>query len=80
MVEWATDQAVHGNLTVSRPADSWTDPWVRIGSVPLSRGATLTADNTTCTGNSSDGTLDAAFDAVAFVPVSQPLKGICWEY
>lgn len=56
------------------------DTWLDIGSVPLSRGATLTADNTTYHNGGSDGTLDAAFDAVAFVPVSQPKSGLCWDY
>jgi hypothetical protein len=56
------------------------DKWVEIGSVPLSQGAQLVADNTTYANNVT-GTPDAAFDAVAFVPVSQKAgsSALCWH-
>lgn len=58
-----------------------TDRWLELGSVPLSQGAHLTADNTSYA-NSSDGTLDVAFDAVAFVPLSGKASSsaLCWNY
>jgi hypothetical protein len=52
------------------------DVWLELGSVTLWQGANVTANNTYA-GGTGDGSLDVAFDAVAFVPVSSHVAGTC---
>lgn len=51
------------------------DTWIELGSVTLWKGANVTANNTS--ESDYDGTKDVAFDAVAFVPTSSHVSGVC---
>ncbi|MDI5965909.1 hypothetical protein [Streptantibioticus silvisoli] len=62
------------SCSINQAGGNGSDTWKELGSLPLSKGAYLTADNLSSSGT---GDADVTFDAIALVPVSSGVPGVC---